>query len=120
MKHFKVLAWCLAGPFILGYVLLLIMLNMNDKVILTKEQAVALLGKRKDIHTFRSGTGILFGADWTRKGLLKAIQDTDLIEIGGEACKRMGHGLVVWTGNDPLFVEVDKDKIEALEKQLVK
>jgi hypothetical protein len=90
----------------------------DDKIILTKDQAKALIGKRKQVHTFRSGSSILIGADWSRKSIIDAIEKTDLIEIGGEACKRMGHGLVVWTVNDPLFVEADKEEIEKLEKSL--
>lgn len=91
----------------------------DDKVILTKEQAIKLLGKRNEIHTFRSGRGILIGADHSRKSLLESIEKSKLIEIGGEACRRMGHGLVIWTSEtDPLFVEVDKKEIEELEISL--
>jgi hypothetical protein len=95
-------------------------MNTDQKIILTKQQAIALIGKRKLIHTFRSGTNVLMGADHTRKSLLEDIKNSDLIEIGGAACKKMGHGLVIWTGDDPLFVEVDKIELENLEKELTK
>jgi hypothetical protein len=92
---------------------------MSDKILLTKEQAKALIGKRKDVHTFRSGMNILIGADWRRKAILEAIDKTDTIEIGGDQCKKMGHALVIWTSdNDPLFVECDKEEIAKLEKSL--
>lgn len=91
----------------------------EDKIILTKEQAISLIGDGQDIHTFRSGHGILVGADHSRKELLESIERAKLIEIGGEACKRMGHGLVVWTSNtDPLFVQADKVLLESIENSL--
>lgn len=87
----------------------------DEKIILTKAQAKSLLARRKQIHTFRSGRGLLIGADWEKDSLLKEIDNSEMLEIGGEQCKRMGHGLVVWTGNEPLFVEVDSAKLEKLE-----
>lgn len=93
--------------------------NESDRIILTEKQAKKLIGKRKDIHTFRSGTGILMGCDWSRKSLMEAIANSKLIEIGGDQCKKMGHGLVVWTSDyNPLFVEVDKEEIQKLENEL--
>jgi len=92
----------------------------KKKCFLTPEQATKLLGKRKEIHTFRSGGRMLIGADWTRKELITAFDKyRDQIEIGGDQCKAMGHGLVVWTGNEPLFIEVDKDELFELEKSLL-
>lgn len=77
--------------------------------------------KHKQTHTFRSGSGILIGADHSLKSLLQSINDAgeEGIEIGGEQCKAMGHGLVIWTGSDPLFVEVDKEKLLVLENKLI-
>jgi|SRR5688572_23946443 len=91
----------------------------DNKLIITKEQAIKLIGEQKQVHTFRSCRMILIGADWDRKSILKAIQETDIIEIGGEACKKMGHALVIWTSDtDPLFVEADKEEVRLLEESL--
>lgn len=90
------------------------------KIFLSKEQAKKLI-KGKSIHTFRTGTGLLLGADWSRESLLDAIENSseNALEIGGEQCKAMGHGLVIWTSQkDPLFVEVDKSELDKLEKKL--
>lgn len=90
------------------------------KIILTPAQAKSLLARRKEIHTFRSGPGMLIGADWRKDSIIDAIDKAKIVEVGGEQCKRMGHGLVVWTGNDPLFVEVDSAKLEKLEAKITK
>jgi len=92
----------------------------NEKVFLTAEQAISVIAKRGDVHTFRSGGNVLVGADWRRKAIVKALNDAPegSIEVGGEQCMRMGHGLVLWTGSDPLFIEADTDRLKELEKQL--
>jgi hypothetical protein len=100
-------------------VLSLINRNMDkEKLVLTNKQAIELLSKDKMIHTFRSTGFALIGADWRRSELVKTIKaSTDPCEIGGEMCKKMGHALVIWTGNEPLFVEVSKEKVELLESK---
>jgi hypothetical protein len=93
----------------------------EDKIFLTKEQALKLIGDRDQVHTFRSMSMALIGCDWSRESILETIENAGEkdIEIGGEMCKKMGHGLVIWTSeSDPLFIEVDKIEIEELEKQL--
>lgn len=94
---------------------------MDDKIFLTKEQAIELIGDREDVHTFRSGSMMLIGADWSRKDIFGVINDAGEkdIEIGGEMCKKMGHGLVIWTSpSDPLFIEVDKEQLQQLENSI--
>lgn len=92
----------------------------DKKIFLTPEQAKSVLLPGKQVHTFRSGGMALLGCDWSRKSILKAIDDNhDRIEIGGDQCKRMGHGLVVWTSlTEPLFIECDKAKLQKLEDEL--
>lgn len=85
----------------------------TDRIFITTAEAISLLPLYDSIHTFRSSSFALIGADWSRKALIDAIKTSEC-EIGGEQCKRMGHGLVVHSGG-PLFVEVDKDKLQALE-----
>jgi len=93
----------------------------QEKIFLTAEQAIGLLSNEEDIHTFRSWTGILIGADWSRNELIRSFQSAgnEDIQIGGDQCKAMGHGLVLFTGNDPLFIEVDKEKLQKLEDELL-
>lgn len=71
---------------------------------LTYDDAVAMLPDGDTIHTFRSTPIALIGCDWDRKDLLSAIRDGDP-QLGGQACTAMGHGLVIYAGGEPLFVE---------------
>ncbi|MFA7121237.1 MAG: hypothetical protein WC277_07130 [Bacilli bacterium] len=83
---------------------------MEDRVPLTTEQAIAMLPDGDTIHTFRNSIpGVLLGADWERADVLDAIDKATTREIGGPACCAMKHGLVVWTGDSPLFVECRED-----------
>lgn len=96
---------------------------MTDRIILTKDQAINLIGERKQVHTFANpGVGMMIGADHSRKSIIKTINDAKLIEIGGDMCKNMGHGLVIWGEADtrPLFVAVDKIELAELENSLSK
>ena len=91
-------------------------MNMDDKVILTAKQALSMLPAGGRIHTFRSNSIGLMGADWERDELERAIK-VNQCEIGGNRCQAMNHGLVIWTGEaTPLFVEcregLDYDSFE--------
>ncbi len=78
----------------------------RETLILTVDEAIAMLPDGESIHTFRASTpNMLVGCDWERQDLLDAIHKTDCLEIGGEMCCGMNHGLVVWTDDNPLFVE---------------
>jgi hypothetical protein len=82
----------------------------EQRSILTPEQAKAMLADGESIHTFRSSVpGVLLGADWDRNALMEAIDEAETLEIGGPACRNMNHGLVVWTGDNPLFVQCRDD-----------
>jgi hypothetical protein len=68
--------------------------TVDEKVVLTTEQALSMLGDDDSIHTFRAVGNMLLGADWDRAELEIAIRQ-NRCEIGGEMCKRTNHGLVV-------------------------
>lgn len=74
---------------------------------LTPLQAIALLPDGDTIHTFRNSDIMLIGCDWKRSEIIKALSEAgpEEIEIGGEQCRRMKHGLVLWQGKRPLFIE---------------
>ena len=77
----------------------------GDLCLISAEQAIGMLSDDERIHTFRSGPMALIGCDWDREDLIAAINEAERIDIGGEQCCLMNHGLVVWTGQEPLFVE---------------
>lgn len=86
-----------------------------ERVKLTKEQAISLLGNRECIHTFRNTWRILAGADRSREGLIEAFDNAISLEIAGEQARAMGHWLVIiqWDTQDTcVFVEVDDDELE--------
>ena len=88
---------------------------MEGRRFITPDEAIKLLGDAKEIHTFRSGSMMLIGADRSRESVIDALRSNpQSIEIGGEQCRAMGHGLVVDSGG-PLFIEVDKDVLNAFD-----
>lgn len=78
----------------------------EEKVILTAEQAKAMMADGDMVHTFRSAGRVLIGGDWSRDELEELIEAGAQCELGGEMCTRMKHGLVIWTPDKhgPLFV----------------
>lgn len=86
----------------------------EDRVILTKEEALSLLPDEDSIHTFRGLPGVLIGADWDKKELVEEIEHCKC-EIGGPMCRALDHGLVIWTGNDPLFIKTRLNSLELFD-----
>jgi len=96
----------------------------DGKKFLTIEEATALLPDCEIIHTFYSTGMCLIGGDWDRADILQKLAEVDKIELAGDSARSMGHGLAVYKHDakliDVLFIETDKDKIDAfdpLEKQ---
>lgn len=79
------------------------------------QEAISLLADEEYIHTFIGLPNVLIGADWKREDVVRAIYE-HRCEVGGSMCRRLGHGLVILKGNDPLFVEVDNDKLKELDR----
>jgi len=101
--------------------------NMDDRRILTREEAIAMLPPDKErIHTFRAGggaggsggagggaggaggsggaKGILLGADWNKVDILTAIEKYEF-ELSGETMTGMGHGMAFKDEQGWCFVE---------------
>ena len=92
----------------------------DGKKFLTIEEATALLPDSETIHTFYS-TGIcLVGGDWDRADILQKLEEAK-IELAGDSARSLGHGLAVYKDgaklSDVLFIETDKDKIDAFDPQ---
>lgn len=86
---------------------------MSRKII-TPAQAIELLNDGDYIHVFRNPNGMLLGADWSRQSIIDEInKDGAVLEIGGQQCRAMGHGLVI---NLSAFVEANEEKIKLLDK----
>ena len=86
------------------------------KRLITFEEAVSLLNEGETIHTFRNGGAMLLGCDYSREGVLYIIkQHESTLEIGGEACRNLKHGLVVEDSAGYLFIETNEDKLNAFD-----
>lgn len=91
---------------------------MSDKIMITADQAIALLPDRESIHSFRQAGPVLIGCDSDREDIIERIRATDHCEIGGPACKAMDHALVIRDDNAALFIETDMEKVAVLEMAL--
>jgi hypothetical protein len=90
----------------------------NEVVLLTPQEAVSLLLPGGTVHVYVNPTsGVLVGADWDRSVAIETIESATEIQIGGDACRGAGHGLVVIHSRIAHFFECDRDKINALEAQ---
>ncbi len=81
---------------------------MNERIVLTKEQAINMLPNKEMIHTFRQGGPTLIGADWDKKDLIEAINKYE-VELTGEQARSMGHGMALYDEHGWLFIETKKE-----------
>jgi hypothetical protein len=79
--------------------------ELDDEVLLTYDEAVALLPDGDRLHTFLNPAGILAGADWSRDSVLALLRDADRREVSGPAAQSFGHGLAAWREGRPVFIE---------------
>lgn len=80
----------------------------DGRTFLTAKQAIAMLPEGDYVHTFRDGIGMLIGADWSRKDLIKAIKKAKP-ELAGEMATNMKHGLVIFDDHGPLFIQTKEN-----------
>jgi hypothetical protein len=74
-------------------------------VLLSYDEAVALLPDDEQIHTFVDGGLALIGADWDREDILKLLRETERREVTGPAAQAMGHGMAAYREAGPVFIE---------------
>lgn len=79
---------------------------MNDDIVLlTYDEAVALLPEGGTVHTLLdTGTGCLVGADWSREQVLDLLR-AGRREVTGPAAQAMDHGLAAFRDGAPVFIE---------------
>lgn len=94
----------------------------EEKLYLTFSEALKCLktngkGKDKAIHTFRlAGIGLI-GADWEYIKILKAMKKYQKsIEVGGNTCQSMNHGIAFKDDVSYVFVETNPIKLNKLIK----
>ena len=86
-----------------------------EKRFITPEEAINLLNNDEQIHTFRNPNSMLIGADHDRESIIERLEaNPDKIQIGGEQCRRMKHGLILEDGGY-LFIETNEEKLNAFD-----
>jgi hypothetical protein len=85
---------------------------MNEKVILTSEQAKAMLPDGDTVHVMGNPTtNVLVGADWSREDIAKQIDTAVGCELAGAKATASGYGLAVWPSEDRvLFVQTKQQE----------
>ena len=77
----------------------------EEKRVLTKEEALAMLPFKKDIHIYRNPkTDILMGFDIDRKTIIEKI-NKHKVEATGEQAQEMGHGMALYDEYGWMFIE---------------
>jgi hypothetical protein len=95
----------------------------DDKSLLTVEEALALLSvhtekRKKRVHTFVVGSGILLGCDMDLTSIKKAFKETKHLSLAGPNMSGFGHGVAFHDEKvGYTFVETDKDKLEVIQKE---
>lgn len=85
---------------------------------LTKEQALnCLIIKNNQVHNLIPAAYGLVGADWNIEDVKECFDSADSIEIGGEQCRKLGHGIAVIKGENVYFFEADNNKLDLLYKE---
>ncbi len=88
----------------------------EQRVYLSKSDALNLIGKRDPVHVFLNPNGMLVGADWSMEEIDKLLSEATLIEVGGNYCVSMGHPVVAIKEGRPHFIEAkltDEIKLRA-------
>lgn len=86
-----------------------------DKRFITADEAIQLLPDSDIVHTFRNPSGIMLGADWSKKSVIEAINKyQDALQLTGSMARGMGHGIALFD-DDILFIETDKNKLELFD-----
>lgn len=80
----------------------------DEKRVLTKEEAIAMLPFKKEIHTFRNPNGgILMGFDIDRKTIIERINKYE-VQATGEQAQAIGHGMALYDDMGWCFIETVK------------
>ena len=88
-----------------------------ERKFLTKEEALdCLIIKDGQVHNFINGGFSLIGADWSIKEVEKCLEKAESIEIGGDNCRKLNHGIVVIKDGDIYFFEADNEKLDKYDK----
>lgn len=79
---------------------------VDEREHLSEEQAIAMLPDGDEVHTFRGTGPVIIGCGWPRDELIDAIRKHGA-ELAGPGATAMGHGMVLFDEDGPLFIETN-------------
>jgi hypothetical protein len=77
----------------------------GEIILLSYEEAAALLPDGETVHTILDSPVALIGADWDREKVLRLLRETGRREVTGPAAQSVGHGMAAFRGGRPVFIE---------------
>lgn len=94
---------------------------MEEIIRLSVMDAEGLIAEGEEVHTFRGCRGMMIGADWDRKDLIREMKKWEsTLQITGGGAKAIKHGIAFIDETGPLFIETDEDKLNAFETSALK
>ena len=86
--------------------------NTNDEpVLLTYDEAVALLPDGNEIHTVMQAGPTLIGADWDRKDVLTLLRESPRRDVTDPAAQKSGHVLAAYDQDGRIVFIETKDQV---------
>jgi hypothetical protein len=78
----------------------------DEIILLSYDEAVAMLPDGDRIHTFLDAGGVPIGADWDRAQILALLETTERREVTGSSAQSFGHGLAAYREDStPVFIK---------------
>ncbi len=88
-----------------------------DRIPLTKEEAVSIARfVDNKVHCFANSNFGLLGCNYSKEEFEKCLDNSQVIEIGSEMCRKMKHAIIVIENRKAYFFE---NRDEALEELLI-
>lgn len=89
-------------------------IKSEERIFITPEEALkCLCVKDNQVHCILNPVlNIMVGADWPIEDVKETLWKSKTIEIGGEQCLSLGHGIVATERKTPHFFEHDEEKIK--------
>lgn len=79
-------------------------MNDNERKVLTRQEADAMLKEGDRVHTFSGSGGLIIGCEVAREQILK-LADGGRVELAGPSAAAMRHGIAYNDGGKWYFAE---------------
>jgi hypothetical protein len=85
--------------------------STQERVELTADEAIAMLPRGEDQHTFEQTGGCIVGFDWSRNKIIEMITQSEIRVLSGSAATNMNHGLAIIRDGGWLFVKTKPQEV---------